>query len=99
MWATLGTFLLGLTGSLVPRVLTALGLAFISYEAFSTLAESFINHVQASYNLINPAILQLINMAGFGTAISIISSALITRVSLQAVTKLGSKLSREAFTV
>ncbi len=99
MWGTLGVFLVGLTGALVPRVLTALGLAFISYEAFTTLAESFVNHVQSSYSAINPAILSLLNMAGFGTAISIVSSALITRVSLQAVTKLGAKLAREAFTV
>jgi hypothetical protein len=85
---TLAAVLLGLTGSIAARVLTSLGIGIISYAALSTLAATVVASVTSNYNLLDPVIFNLLNLAGAGQAMGILCAAMITRASLQAIKKL-----------
>jgi hypothetical protein len=89
MWVTLGAFLLSMTGSLVARVLLTLGIGFVSYTSFNSLAVTFTQNVASSYSLVPQQIFQILNLAGGGTAMVIISSAIVTKASIMAIAKLG----------
>lgn len=85
----LGAFLLSITGSIVGRVLFSIGFGLVSYAALSSITSSLITTAQANYNLIDPAILQLLNLGGVGTSMGIIASAFTTRATLMAIKKLA----------
>lgn len=86
--STLATFLLGITGSLAARVLTSLGIGFVSYAALTTLASAVVANVTSNYQSMSSQILGLLNLAGGGTGLGIILAALVTKASLQAIKKL-----------
>jgi hypothetical protein len=88
IWALLGPFLVSITGSIVARVLLALGMGVVSYAVLSTLASNFVSQMQSNYDALNGVVLTLLNMAGGGVSLGIIGSALITRASLMAIKKL-----------
>lgn len=85
---TLASFLLAITGSLTARVLTSLGIGLFSYAALTTVTASVIAQAQARYGLINPTILQLLNLGGVGEFLGIIAAGLTTRAALSAIKKL-----------
>jgi hypothetical protein len=82
---TIAAFLLSITGSLAARVLTSLGIGFASYAVLSTLTSQVVAQVTSNYQAQNTVVLNLLNLAGGGTALGIIIAALITRASLQAI--------------
>ena len=88
--AGLGAFLLSMCTPLVMRVLLALGLGSVSYLALNTLVSQLIVHVSANFNGIGSTSLNLLSMCGFGAAVSIIGSGLITKAGLMAMSKIGS---------
>jgi hypothetical protein len=88
IWALLGPFLIAITGSIAARVLLSLGMGVVSYAVLSTLANDFVNHIQATYSLLNGSVLALLNLFGFGTSLGILGSALITRATFMAIKKL-----------
>jgi hypothetical protein len=79
---------MGMTGSLVTRVMTTLGLGFVSYAGLNALASAVVNNVNASYGGLSGVTLALLTMSGFTTALNIITSSIITRASLMAVKKM-----------
>lgn len=85
-WATLFT---SLAGPIAKRVLVALGVGVISYAAvltaFNTVKDSFL----AAYGQISVDLLWMIELAGLHTAAGIILGAMVARLTLQAVTRLG----------
>ncbi|MFZ2407127.1 MAG: DUF2523 domain-containing protein [Methylobacter sp.] len=85
---TIAAFLLSITGSVAARVLTSLGFGIVSYAAMTTLVSSVVSQAQAQYDLINPSVLQLLNLAGVGKSMGIIASAFATRAALMAIKKL-----------
>jgi len=85
---TLAAFLLSITGTLAARVLTALGIGFFSYAALTTVAATAISSAQSSYALIDPVILQLLNLGGVGQFMGLIAMGIITRAALSAIKKL-----------
>ena len=90
MWVKLGVFLLSMCGSLAARVLVSLGIGTVSYFALNTLASQLIAHVVDSTHSMGNDVLNLLNMCGFGAAISIICSGIITKAGLMAVQKMTS---------
>lgn len=88
MWALLGPFLVNITGSIVARVLTALGMGFVTYTVLSTLTDNVVSNVDSAYGLVDPVVMALLNLSGMTSALTIITSALVTRASLMAVKKL-----------
>lgn len=91
MWSILATLLIGITGTVVSRVLTALGIGLISYAVFNTMAQSITSSVVSNYNGMAGDVLAIVNLAGGGEGLSVIASAFVTRASLMAVSKLGQK--------
>lgn len=86
--ATLASFLLAITGSLAARVLTSLGIGFVSYAALTTLASAVVSNVTSNYNAMGSVALNLLNLAGFGTALGILCAAMVTRASMMAIKRL-----------
>lgn len=87
--STLASFLMAITGSLAARVLTSLGIGFLSYAALSTLASTVVNNITSNYNALGGVVLPLLNLAGGGQVMGIMCAALVTRASLLAVKKIG----------
>jgi hypothetical protein len=84
----IAAFLLSITGSVVARVLTSLGIGFVSYAALSTLADTVVARVTDNYNATSSVVLGLLNLAGAGQALGILTAALVARASLLAIKKL-----------
>lgn len=85
----IATFLLSITGSVAARVLTSLGMGFLSYAALSTLAASVVAAVTTNYNSMGSVTLAIVNLAGGGTALGILLAGLTTRAALIAIKRLG----------
>ncbi len=81
----MGAFLLSITASLAARVVTSLGIGIFSYAALSTLASAVVSQVTTNFNGMGSFTLSIINLAGGGQAIAILTAAIITRASLMAV--------------
>jgi len=85
-WAALFT---SLAGPVVKRALVALGVGVISYAAvltaFNTMKDSFLT----AYGQISADLLWMIELAGLHTAAGIILGAMVARLTLQAVSRLG----------
>jgi hypothetical protein len=84
----LATFLLAITGSLAARVVTSLGIGIFSYAAITTLVNTVIAQVTTNYNSMSSVVLQIVNLAGFGSALGILFSAMVVRASLTAIKKM-----------
>lgn len=88
MWAGLASFLISIAGSLAARVMLALGIGTVSYLALNTVVQSLISNVTTAYSGVGGSTLQILNLCGFGAAISILASGLVTKAGLMAVKKL-----------
>ncbi len=83
----LGAFLQAAAGPLAVRVLTSLGLGFISFSALNLVVEGAINYAQTQYSGLPSAVANLAGLAGLGECLGIISGAIVFRISLQAQRK------------
>lgn len=81
---TLAAFLAAIAGSLAKRVLLALGISIFSYTAYSTFAQTIVQHVTAAYSGGGAAV-QIANLAGLGECLGIMLAALTARAALVAV--------------
>lgn len=81
----LKTLLLAIAPSLAARVMTAIGIGVVSYAGITTLLNTVISNVNSSYGSIGSVPLAFLNMSGFGTALSIITSAIVARVTMTAL--------------
>ncbi|MFZ3127189.1 MAG: DUF2523 domain-containing protein [Rhodoferax sp.] len=81
--ALIGGALLNIAGSLVLRVLTALGLGVVSYVGInSTMSWLKTNFVSAAMAL-PPTVVQVMALLGVGSMVSMVFSAMIVRATLQ----------------
>ncbi|MBE8233022.1 MAG: DUF2523 domain-containing protein [Endozoicomonadaceae bacterium] len=71
------------------RVLTSLGIGFLSFAAVTTAATSLANSFSSSWSSITPTVLKLISIAGFPGAIGWIIGALLAKLALNSIPKLG----------
>jgi len=85
---TLYAFLVSIAGTLTGRVLLALGIGMVSYAGLNVITANVISQISASYNSAPGFVLNLLNLAGAGHALGILTSALVTRTSLIAIKKL-----------
>ena len=76
-------------GPLVKRALIAVGIGVVSYASLSALANTLIQTVQQQWGGVSGSILQIASLAGIPDAMSLLCGALLARVALVAVTKLG----------
>lgn len=86
--STLAAFLISITGSIVARAFTALGIGIFSYAAITGLVGAAISSMTTSYNSMGSVTLDIVNLAGFGQALGVITAAMVTRASLSAIKKM-----------
>lgn len=82
MWGTLVRLLTSLSRGLLRNVLTGAGVMLGSYAVIMVAYNSAVNAVHNSMGGIPSDVLALISLAGFDTSMSIILSAIATRVAL-----------------
>jgi len=80
--STLAAFLISVIGPLAKRLLVSLGIGVVSYAALSTLLNDLIQSTLTNYQLIDSKVLAILNLAGVGTALGIITGGLVTSLSL-----------------
>jgi hypothetical protein len=79
--------LLALFRSAAGKIMLYLGLGYVSYTGVRTAASSAINLLISHYNAIDPDVLALLNLAGFGTALGIITASVLARIGLATISK------------
>lgn len=78
----IGTWLVSLTGPIVAKVLTSLGLGIVSYAALSTALNAALSAAKAAWSGLGGDALSLIQLSGASDALSIVAGALIARLGL-----------------
>jgi len=84
----LGTWLVSLAGPIVRKMMISLGIGVASYAAISTALNSALSQAQSAWAGITGDVLSLIQLAGCGTALSIVAGALVARVAMMSLKKL-----------
>jgi hypothetical protein len=84
----LGTFLVGLAGPAVRKIMLSLGVGVVSYAALTMAITSALNAAKSALTGFTGDALAIVQMTGSFTALSIVAGALIARVALVAVKKL-----------
>lgn len=84
--AAIGGMLLNLVGSLVGRVLLALGLSVVTYTGVDVALSWLITQALASANTLPAELLQLLAFLKVGECISVITSAVAVRMLWQGMT-------------
>ncbi len=72
-------------GTIVFRALAALGIGVVSYAFLNGAATTVVDSMTANYGALPASISSLLNLSGFGTALSTIASAFVSRASLMAI--------------
>lgn len=85
----LGGFLQGAIGPLARRVLAALGLGVLSYAAVTAAVSALLLLAKSHYLGMPAMIVQLAGLGGIGQAMGIITGALVYRVVLNNMSKIG----------
>ena len=85
--AGLGAFIISLTGPVVKKVLSSIGVGLVSYAALSTALNSVLSSAKGAIGGLSGSVLSMIQLSGCLDAASIIAGALIARVALQSIKK------------
>jgi hypothetical protein len=83
-WPIISSFVLGLTGSVAARVLTSLGIGFVSYAVLDNIVSDLVSSAKFNYNSAPAVVLQLMNLTGFDKALNTLTSALVTKAAMMA---------------
>lgn len=84
----LGSFLVGLAGPLVRRVLLSLGMGFVGYAGVAVVVNQMIASAKASWSGIPADAMLLLQIGGVSTAFSIIVGSFLVKLSLNVVKRL-----------
>jgi hypothetical protein len=84
----LGTFLVGLAGPVIRKMMLSLGIGVVSYAAMTAAITSALGSAKAALTGFTGDALAIVQMTGCFTALSIVAGALIARVSLLAIKRL-----------
>ena len=80
------TFLIGMVGPMVLRVLATLGMSVVTFTGVTAIVGTLVSQAQASWAGLPSAVLGLGSLAGLPQALGIICGAFAARASLWAVT-------------
>lgn len=80
----LGSLLASLLGTSVARMLTGAGLAIVTFAGMTPLVLSALNHAADLLEGVGGSVLQIMLMCGAGEALSMLGSAIMTRVAIDA---------------
>lgn len=84
--AAIGGMLINLVGTLVGRVMVALGLSVVTYNGINAALDALKGQAISSFNSLPSETLSIISMMRVGECISIVSSAIAARLVLNGLT-------------
>lgn len=84
----LGTFLVGISGAVVKKALTTLGIGVVSYAALSTALNSALDAAKGAFSGFGGDAASLVALSGMPEAFSIIAGAMVARVAMMSLNKL-----------
>lgn len=85
----LGAFLSAGMGFLAVRAAMGLGIGIISYSGVIALLQTLFIQAQSHYSTFPAFALQIVNLAGFGQALGILTAAITARAAFVFMAKLG----------
>lgn len=71
--------------SALVKILLALGIGFFTYTGLEALIAQLLDLFTSNMNGIPVSVMQLMNLAGFSQAFSILSAALLARAAIQSM--------------
>lgn len=86
--AGLGSWLVSLSGPIIKKALTSIGVGVVSYAAVAGALNVALGAAKAAWGQMAGEALALVQMAGVNTAASILAGALTARVALSVFKKL-----------
>ena len=86
---TFSSVMLALASPIAARVMTTLGLGYLSYEAIKVLATTLQDNIFSSYASVDGDILAVLNLAGVDEALHIITAAFVTKAGMMAIKRIG----------
>lgn len=78
-----GGVLLNIAGSLVGRVLTAIGIGAVSYVGVSSSLTYLKSNMITAFQALPPNVLGLLSLMQVGSCVSMVFSAMVMRMTLQ----------------
>lgn len=84
-----GKFLEGAASPIVKKVMTSLGLGVISFAGVSVALNAAITMAQNSYSALPQYVGALAGLGGVGEGLGIIAGAMIFRVGMNSLSKIG----------
>ena len=84
--AAIGGMLINLVGTLVGRVLVALGLSLVTYTGVTASLDAIKSQAISSFGALPPEMMAIIGMMKVGVCISIVTSAITARLVLNGLT-------------
>lgn len=85
--ALYAALLWALTG-LIPRLMVGAGLTFLTAAGISTLVNDALNSAAGGLSQLPASVFQVVAMSGVGSALSIVGSAILTRLAIVSATKI-----------
>ncbi|MDD2770552.1 MAG: DUF2523 domain-containing protein [Methylococcus sp.] len=86
---TFASLLIGLATSLPGKVLTALGIGWLTFTGISEASDSVKNGALSAWGAMPSDIAQLLGLSGFDQAFGIILGAFVAKAALASLPKLG----------
>lgn len=84
--AAIGGMLINLVGSIVGRVLVALGMAVVTYTGVNASLDALKVQAITSFQALPPEVFGMLSIMKVGVAISIVTSAIAARLLLDGLT-------------
>jgi hypothetical protein len=81
--------LVGISGSVAARVLTSLGIGFLSYQGLNALISKITSMVESHYSSLDSQVFGLFQMSGAVDYIQIVLSACTVKAAMMALKKLA----------
>lgn len=84
--AAIGGMLINLVGTLVGRVLVALGVSVVTYTGINATLDGLKSQAISAFAALPPDVLSILSLMRVGQCISIVSSAIAARLLLNGLT-------------
>lgn len=84
----LGSFFLALTGPILWKVLSSLGMGILTYVGVDAAVSAALSTAQSNWGQLGGTAAQLVGLSGANTALSVIAGGVTARVSFMAFKKL-----------
>jgi hypothetical protein len=81
--------LLGISGSVAARVLTSLGMGFISFQGLNALISKITSMVESNYSSLDAQVFELFKMSGAVDYVQIVLAGCVVKASMMALKKLA----------